>query len=288
MAAFVILTSFAPTILLGDGRSFGAYPMHGGNNMKQQIALDSNIDTENIHTLDKLCTFSQNGSWGYTGYPVVDNDGNAYFTDNAGYKSMDIATCTLNWEVTNYRADVMAGIANGSSYASLNTPSLIVTDSGDEAVLFGHHQWWWTDDFYMTKGCYILALRVEDGSMLYLSTIVDKEHREAAICIIHGVMVDGQYAYGGTSNSGYGFGMESISWTPGGPHLWRGKAFKMDINTGEVVAEWYSMPEYESYNKSYLETELSLCALLICHVLYSLSREREGGFVENFKSPISN
>ena len=32
-----------------------------------------------------------------------------------------------------------------------------------------------------------------------------------------------------------------------------GKAFKMDINTGQLVAEWYSLPEYD-YDT--LDTEL--------------------------------
>lgn len=68
MATFVAVLCFAPTLLQGDGGVFGAFPMHGGNPMKQQIAMNSNIDRANIHNLDKLCTFSNDGSWGYIGF----------------------------------------------------------------------------------------------------------------------------------------------------------------------------------------------------------------------------
>merc|ERR1719474_1484116 len=66
-------------------------------------------------------------------------------------------------------------------------------------------------------------------------------------------MVEHQYAFGGVSNAGYTIGIEISSWSDPGPQLWRGKAFKMDINTGQLVAEWYSLPEYD-YDT--LDTEL--------------------------------
>merc|ERR1719361_2514022 len=116
-------------------------------------------------------------------------------------------------------------------------------------------QWAYTYEFGFQKGCYLMALRVEDGSALYFSQIVDQFDREASVCQVHGVMIDGQYAYGGCSNTGYGYPIDFTTWLPGGPQLWRGKAFKMDVNTGEVVAEWYSMPEY-SNDSATLESEL--------------------------------
>ena len=117
MAAFLFRLFLLPTILvIAESTSYGAYPMHGGNHMKQQIALQSNINSANIHNLDKLCTFSQDGVYGYTGYPIIDDDRNAYFTDSAGYKSVDIDTCTLNWEVTNYDVDDLIGFPRGSTY----------------------------------------------------------------------------------------------------------------------------------------------------------------------------
>lgn len=223
MATFLFLLLLVPRSLKADAGSFGAYPMHGGNHMKQQIALESNINSDNIHSLDKLCTFSQDGIYGYTGYPVVDNDNNAYFTDNSGYKSMDIDTCTLNWEVTNYDFDGLIGMPQGLglTYGSLNTPALIQTDAGDKAVLFGWHLWAQSANGTFTKGCYMVALRLDNGSILYTATITDVGLDETGICIIHGVMVEGSYAYGGTSNSGYGFGMEMTTFTADGPQLSR-------------------------------------------------------------------
>merc|ERR1719242_845358 len=44
-------------------------------------------------------------------------------------------------------------------------------------------------------------------------------------------------------------------WTPDGPLVYRGMAFKMDINTGEVVARWHSLPEFAD-NVDTLETKL--------------------------------
>ena len=227
--------------------------------MKQQIALDSDINLDNIDTLSTRCEYSEHGSFGFMGYPLVDDAHNVYFTDNSGYKSMAIDTCTLNWHVSNEQLDEMLGLdpLSSTSFASLNSPALVTTDSGDKVVLFAYNEWLarlFGDEVILTKGCYVAALRVEDGSLLYRATIFDKYARDTAICIIHGMMVDGQFAYGGTSNSGYGFPLESIYWNAQGPMVWRGKAWKMDINTGQVVAEWYGLPEY---NYDTLESETS-------------------------------
>ena len=265
IAVLLFLVCSAPTLSFGESGSFGAYPMHGGNHMKQQIALDSNINKDNVHSLASLCTFSQDGSSGYIGYPVVDDDNNTYFTDNSGYKSINIETCTLNWEVSNAEFEALLGVDEGLSSPSMNTPALIETDGGDRAVLFGYHQLGelLKGNFTLTSGCYIAALRVEDGSLLYSATIVEAGHQDTSYCRIHGVMIEHQYAFGGTSNYGYTTGMEQSSWSDDGPQLWRGKAFKMDINTGQLVAEWYSLPEYD-YDT--LDTELfyrSSCSVVV-------------------------
>ena len=200
--------------------------------MKQQIALDSNINNSNVHSLRKWCEFGEPGSWGYTGYPLVDDDNNTFFTDSSGYKSVDIDSCTVNWEVSNLEMDAMVGVDEGASFPSLNSPALIETAAGDRAVLFGYHVL--KEAGNAVTGCYIAALRVENGSLLYSATILDKELRDCSVCRIHGVMVDGQYAYGGTSNFGYGFD-ELFNATFDGTQLWRGKVFKMDINDGVLI-----------------------------------------------------
>ena len=235
MAQLLLSLSTLPAMVWGAAGSFGAYPQHGGNAMKQQIALSSNINESNVHSLHSLCTFGRQGSWGYIGYPLVDSDNNTVFADTAGYQSVDMSTCTLNWEVSNGDLDAMIGVAAGSSFPSLNTPALIETESGDRAVLFGYHLL--KEAGNAATGCFIAALRVEDGSLLYSATILDSEHRDCSVCRIHGVMVDGQYAYGGTSDHvDYGYGsnewLNATSDEMDSAQLWRGKVFKMDINNG--------------------------------------------------------
>ena len=167
-------------------------------------------------------------------------------------KSVDIATCTLNWEVT--YAELNARFGAVDILASLNTPVLIETDAGVKAVMFGLHASSPISDGGMwTRGCGLAAFHVENGTILSWINIQDPGDIESSYCFIHGVIVDGQYAYGGVSSPTYVYDMDRTTFTDDGPMLWRGKAFKYDINTGEIVAEWHSLPEFD-YDT--LETEL--------------------------------
>merc|ERR1719242_367198 len=116
---------------------------------------------------------------------------------------MDLSTCELNWHITNAELEQMTDECVGCSSPSYNTPSLIQTADGDKVILFSFKSkekpgWALGDKNY--QGCYIAALHVTDGSLRYKSVIVDKHARDAAICIIHGVQIEGRYAYGGVSS----------------------------------------------------------------------------------------
>ena len=83
MASFSTVLMFLqilslPLAINANAGVFGAYPLHGGNHMKQQIALDSTINTDNIDSLSKLCEYSDDGEFGYIGYPLVDDARNVY------------------------------------------------------------------------------------------------------------------------------------------------------------------------------------------------------------------
>jgi len=251
----LIMLCIAALLLKNESGSFGAYPQHGGNAMAQQIGLDSMISSSTVHRLNRLCSFSEDGAWGFSGYLVIDDGERGYFADSAGYKSVDIATCTVLWAVSNAEMDGMVGVDEGTSFPSMSTPALMETAGGQKAVLFGYHRLvtgkgkgtgtGTAGTGTLVSGCYMAALLVANGSLLYSATIFDEELVDCSVCRIHGVAIDGQYAYGGTSNDGHGYPMDMTTWTSSGPQLWRGKAFKMDLNNGEVVAEWYSLPEYD-------------------------------------------
>ena len=63
MSAAVLLLSSLPLAILGDAGVFGAYPLHGGNHMKQQIALNSDISINNIDTLSTRCEYTEDGAF---------------------------------------------------------------------------------------------------------------------------------------------------------------------------------------------------------------------------------
>ena len=71
----LLLVLSSPIDVSSEAGIFGAYPLHGGNHMKQQIALNSNINADNIHSLQRHCSFSENGVHGFSGYPIVDDAG---------------------------------------------------------------------------------------------------------------------------------------------------------------------------------------------------------------------
>ena len=54
-----------------DAGIFGAYPLHGGNHEKQQIALSSDITMDNVHELETKCVLAEEGVFGYMGYVRV-------------------------------------------------------------------------------------------------------------------------------------------------------------------------------------------------------------------------
>eukprot|EP01084_Bolivina_argentea_P220439 373589_1 len=229
-----------------EGGIFGAYPLHGGNKEKQQIALDSQITAENVMDIQILCSYSEDDAFGYMGYPIVDDENNVYFADNSGFKSVNINDCSLNWKIDMEQLKEMVDECCPSP--SQNTPALVQTKYNEEVVLFGYTAWEkeYLNISVLTKqnrGCYMVALRVTDGSLLWKTTIYDKNLRESAMCMIHGVQVDGHYAYGGVSNYAYGLPLDWL-YLNDEPMVWRGKVYKIDINTGELVNEWYSLPPH--------------------------------------------
>eukprot|EP01084_Bolivina_argentea_P030389 56327_1 len=217
----------------------GKYPLHGGNMKNQQISLNSAINVENIDYLQLYCLFNSTNpsGFGLSGYITVDDEEHAYFADTSGHiKCFDITTCTLIWSVN------IGNIVNDLRAASRNTLSLFQNKNGQKGVLVGTpneltNNSTLTDPPIGIWSSWIIALDIENGEEMWKTLISD-----TGSSMIHGVQIDNDgFLYGGTSSA-----WNSHFIPPNSNNIHIGKAFKIDINTGELVNEWQTLPAIEN------------------------------------------
>ena len=228
----------------------GKYPIHGGNAKNQQIGLNSVITQENIENTEQLCIHEVPNEWamlgGHKGFIVVDDNEYGYFSNESGFMNcFDLNTCKVIWTI-----DIKDIFNDSTAIAAVNSATLYtLIDNHDnntetKGLLMAASHYVGTTYTSADTSCYILALDITDpdqgGKLLWKTAVIDgsKSH-EALYCQIHGVMIDDDgYAYGGISSFGNGI-------TPYPYNLWRGKVYKIDIATGEIVNEFWTLPEYD-------------------------------------------
>eukprot|EP01084_Bolivina_argentea_P111878 199558_1 len=205
---------------------YGKYPVWGGNIKNQQISLNSVITSENVADIKTLCIY--NGSEtdiSLSGYITVDNDNYGYFGDTSGYiRSIDLNTCQTKWSVLLNDILNYDGIYH---YNVLNTASLYTTSNGQQGILFGT-----SGNNRAIYDCYAIALNTNDGSLIWKTLIANSTY-----CRIHGFMIDGSFAFGGMSS-----GSDVIPTIQN--TMFIGRLNKINLNNGEIINEWYSLPQY--------------------------------------------
>eukprot|EP01084_Bolivina_argentea_P092793 166924_1 len=207
---------------------YGKYPVWGGNIKNQQIALNSKITKDNLNTLHQICLYngSQTDSQ-LIGYITVDNDNNGYFGTSGFVRSINLDSCKIRWtqNVTN-----LLNYTGPNHYQLKNTASLFQTNNNEKCLLFG------TEMIPRSHNpCYVVAIRIEDGSLLW-KTILG-QGMDSTYCQIHGCMIDQQYAYCGMSS-------DANKLYPDTNAMFIGRMSKININNGQLISQWYSIPKY--------------------------------------------
>eukprot|EP01084_Bolivina_argentea_P139652 245665_1 len=213
--------------------TFGKFGMHGGNKKNQQISINSKITAQNIDSLQQICDFNATSSLFFSGYITVDDDEHAYFGGNAGYIScIDINSCSLIWKI---KITDIVNTVDLPETASRNTLSLFQDKNGNKGILFGtpNEAGQMTNHKLFNYPCFAIALNIKDGSLMWKTIIANNS--DSSQCQIHGFVIDRQYAFGGMSSFDYWF-------QPNPNVIFRGKVFKLNINNGQIIHEWYSTP----------------------------------------------
>ena len=197
------------------------------------------INSSTIGRLQKVCDYvsvydedddlSMAGASGF----VVTDDGsdNGFFVDGSGYvTSIDLDDCSENWRV---KISTVLGVKK-QKLISRNGLSLFKDSSGNEGVLIGT-----PNAANYSKNCYILALYQDTGKEMFS---IKTEANGSPYCQTNGFVVDNDdiYAYGGimapnTCNNP----------SNGGNCTYRGEVIKIDLDKGEIVNRWYSLPDID-------------------------------------------
>eukprot|EP01084_Bolivina_argentea_P294273 506284_1 len=232
----------------------GLWPCYGGNLQNQQTSRYPDrvtITAENIMQVKKQCQYISPDAIGVNGFPTIDDEYFAYFTDLNGFVTkINIETCDLIW-----RQNVAEVLGYNSSEISVGTHTsvtLFQDKRGRKGALFGapsrrtYPGGSWHFSYPLKAGCWAIALSLTDGSLLWKLNIAPDYDPFNWQCNVHGFFVDGNYAYGGLAQSGN---------HPNGSQI-IGRYFKIDINEINVVNIWYpfnpNLTIYDEYNMSYL------------------------------------
>eukprot|EP01084_Bolivina_argentea_P245557 411104_1 len=211
---------------------YGKYPIHGGNKENQQISINSHLEQENIVLLEQKCVYNSTGG-AFTGYITVDNDDRAYFVDSSRFvMSINIDGCSINWKVN------LSDIGISDALMSRNSITLFRTSNKRKGLLLGTPNGALRP--FNWSSCYAVALDITDGSLIWKTEITAND-TDSAMCHAHGFMVDNNWAYGGFSSD-----IETIA--PNPRYYSRGRVFKININNGELVNVWYTIPKSANNN----------------------------------------
>eukprot|EP01084_Bolivina_argentea_P030391 56331_1 len=216
---------------------YGKYPVWGGNIQNRQISINSQITQKNVFNLSQLCIYTGlETDLFLRGYIVVDNQNNGYFGDTSGFvRSINLDSCEINWSV--FINDILNH--TGPGLLNLyNTPTLYRTNNDQQAMIFGASALMRAVEQIDESGCYAVALNTNDGSVLW-SNHFKNNLEDSPYCILHGFMVEKQFAYGGMSS------MANLV-MPNSTNLFVGKMIKINLNNGEIIHQFYTLPIYNN------------------------------------------
>eukprot|EP01084_Bolivina_argentea_P266224 451485_1 len=185
------------------------------------------------------------------GYPAIDNNNNSYFADASGYITcVNLDTCQECWR---QHIGTLLGFDNNMTI-SVHTSITIFRDSnGDEGLLFGapSHRYQGNPNYPHELGCFALAIHLYNGSFWWKITLGEDNKAQDYRCTSHGFYVDGQYGYGGFSQSCcYNRG-------PNDDNNFIGRFIKIDIDKHEIVKVWYPFHYNYTYKENFDEYNLS-------------------------------
>eukprot|EP01084_Bolivina_argentea_P265268 449564_1 len=229
----------------------GLWPTYGGslqNQQKPPHSTDVTINTNNIKNLKIQCIYESPDGIGSTGYPTIDDNLNAYFTDMNGYiTSVNLDSCQLIWRS---HIGTLLGYDETMKVITMNSVTLFQDSTAHKGVLFTAPTRRFPGEgstYPNNMGCYVIAVHLNNGSLWWKTAIGEDNDIYSYKCSSHGFVVDGKYAYGGMSQSSQ-YDAEDGS-------KFIGKYSKIDIDSHEMVAEWYpfniNLTQYDKFNKSY-------------------------------------
>eukprot|EP01084_Bolivina_argentea_P147313 257771_1 len=220
--------------------TYGKWSSYGGSPTNQQFApKESNviINKNNIKNMSLQCAYSiSNVVYDYNGYITIDEDNYGYVTDAASNAfKIDLDSCTIIWIVN--IAEILGYIIDGQRLYSRHTATLFQNSNGDKGILFGAPNLMRVG-ISAFDGCWAVALNIKDGSLLWSTNLGNGI--ESYDCCAHGFMIDtnDHYAYGGMSvPTSRNLLMDSVPLVA----IARGKMYKLDINTGDIIHSWHSI-----------------------------------------------
>eukprot|EP01084_Bolivina_argentea_P107936 192927_1 len=229
----------------------GEWPCHGGNSKRQQIAnlhttlIDSSVINAFNNSLYTTCNITAGiYEMPWRGYVTIDDNNHGYFTSdygaNEGYITcFDLNTCKVIWRVS-----IVETLKKDANYNNTDavrtyqwgmrqTVTLFTNSKGENAVLVGTPN---KGNLFAGGNenkflCMAFAFKAENGELLWKTELSEGIGDRG--CNAHGFMVqkDSKYAYGGLSYS-----------RPPLKSTFRGRMFKIDIDTGTIVNTWWSIP----------------------------------------------
>lgn len=211
----------------------GFWPVWGGNLQNQQHSPYSNaqIAMKKLKDLKQQCKYFANGSTYLKGYVTIDETGDyGYFPELTGYvTSIHLDSCDIKWRIN---IDEILNITNQSSPILISTHgvTLFRNSDGIKGVLISPEQ---MDSEINMPYTFVFAVNRDKGELLWKTRISPTDGGgNSPIVKLHGFIVDGHYGY---------IGMSARSTCL---CKFRGRVMKIDIDTGELVDTWYTLPEY--------------------------------------------
>eukprot|EP01084_Bolivina_argentea_P128572 227243_1 len=229
----------------------GLWPVWGGNIQNHQIPpYGSPLNITNIKNVTTICVYKSTNGRATGGYPVIDDNFNAYINDASGWiRSINLDTCQENW---NKSIGELLGYNNSMIILQHNSLTLYQNSNGIKGLLFAapSHRGCAArgcSTYPNDRGCFAISVYL-NGSFWWKVTLGADFTKHGFRCSSHGFIVDGKYAYGGMAQSG-GYNLQNGAKFIGG-------YYKIDIDTHKIENIWYPFNfndtnNLDENNKSY-------------------------------------
>ena len=151
----------------------GLWPCYGGGLKNQQKSENTNnniiLTRDNIQNINTDCIYTSPDGSVFMGYPAIDDNNNAYFSDASGYITcINLNTCQTCWRQR--LANILFGYNESYIIIAHQSLTLFQDSNGNQGILFGGpsiRNWirdgitnLYSDNF----GCYVIALYLNNGS----------------------------------------------------------------------------------------------------------------------------